>query len=1018
MAQSGNQDVPTITSDNPFADTVLSNRLRIESFVFDQTERYIVVFWKFKFFVLKVYSGTRNENGIVSLTNVHPYLAKEIFEMDIVQAADSMIIVHPDHPPARIFRKSEVEFLYEELNLKPPNHEFNDSLSPVIDPLAPTEVFVDRTWVVTFAGAQIAPGNFTAILFFVGDGLAGGTTGEFTYDVTTPVNNIALIHDGFVANSFVGTDAAGDPNPRYLTGDVVVKQVDDVASSHTYTIQIKKASTLWNLGGFTDDDKTSIIVNPAVIDTELTLDQGEPAWSEVRGFPASVCFHDGRMWFGATPSLPTTLFASTLRNIFDFSTFHEEIDTVRDNAGVVVETRTVRSVEDDDGIKARIDSDQMNRIVQIISNRDLQLFTTGGEGIVTPSGQAITPDNIGVQFQTSHGTYGPRPVPWDGGTLFADKSGNSIRRFVFTEDEESYIAPEVNPFAKDLVRIPQQLSVSNGFETSAGFVQDKNTYLFVVNADGTLAVCGMARGDVNEKVIMRQTWMGPWNAEHRDRAQGKKNLHFDVGRAEIFANDKMYGYSSRATCDVSEVVLQTGDWGSTVPIAEGRMVVDDIVGFFANNEIVGDREEALLNGDFQTSDLTNWLDISVGTGTASAATGELILTSTDNSNYGSIRQVFAITNNTVSPDRRYSVIVGQGSVILQAIEVRVLDNSTGFTLLDWTGISSGATGDSRSRQFDVPDSTTFMRLELRNAFTDHGTAHNDNIVILAGHATVNGPLQDTNPNNDQFRGRFTSVAAAGSTVFTGTLRTLGIKEQFAPVGTPTTSLFRTQRFVEEFDFDIALDCAVGAPSIQSTDPTNPGPGTLFDYAAGRLGFKTWGHLDGESSAKACQLVSTTGVDALGFENDQIESGYVATFLEAGIGTTGAGFALIGEPLNFAVFGLNFFPRLETLPLIPPPNATIEWEVQYRLRRVSRFTADFTKLGGCFVNNNKIAVREAGETDEPLPGGGFVPSDWFAELKTLPDRGFERDKTLVFEQFLPVPMEIRAIDVEIEVDKMP
>ena len=57
----------------------------------------------------------------------------------------------------------------------------------------------------------------------------------------------------------------------------------------------------------------------AIAAGDWTLEEGfEDAWSNTRGWPRTVTFHEGRLYFGGSYALPSTLFASKVADIFNF----------------------------------------------------------------------------------------------------------------------------------------------------------------------------------------------------------------------------------------------------------------------------------------------------------------------------------------------------------------------------------------------------------------------------------------------------------------------------------------------------------------------------------------------------------------------------------------------------------------------------------------------------------------------------------------------------------------------------
>jgi len=83
----------------------------------------------------------------------------------------------------------------------------------------------------------------------------------------------------------------------------------------------------------------------------------ENVWSSTKGWPRTVSFHEGRLYFGGSKSRPSTIWGSKIGLFFDFAP-----------------TESL----DDDAVEATLDTNDLNVITDLISSRDFQVFTTGG----------------------------------------------------------------------------------------------------------------------------------------------------------------------------------------------------------------------------------------------------------------------------------------------------------------------------------------------------------------------------------------------------------------------------------------------------------------------------------------------------------------------------------------------------------------------------------------------------------------------------------------------------------------
>ena len=192
-------------------------------------------------------------------------------------------------------------------------------------------------------------------------------------------------------------------------------------------------------------------------------------WSSTYGYPRTVTFHEGRLYFGGTKSRPNTVFASRVARFFDF------------NPGEAL---------DDDAIEVTLNTGQVNAITGMFSGRDLQLFTKGGEFFLPQSDlDPITPSNIVIQGATKRGSKeGIKPVGAESGTMFIQRSGKSLREFLFSDVELSYISNNISLLSSHLLVTPTDLALRKATST------DDGDLLLIVNTDGSMATYSILRG--------------------------------------------------------------------------------------------------------------------------------------------------------------------------------------------------------------------------------------------------------------------------------------------------------------------------------------------------------------------------------------------------------------------------------------------------------------------------------------------------------------------------------------------
>ncbi len=402
---------------------------RIFSFAFSTEEEYLLGFADSRMYIYKDGDTLQtNINGSGNDYLVIPYTSSQIPDIDFVQSADTIIIAHPDVEPRKIVRTSDTVWTISTLGLSNiPQYDFADASSPT-----PTSE-VQR---VTFANQN------TSDRYRLG--LEGLLTDDiiFSNDQSTNANNI---RDALL-------DLANTPNADITVVAFSITQYDVTFAD--------SAARDWDL--ITGTAVLTQLSTFQISSSETTpgVAREEDVWSSTRGWPRTVTFHEGRLYFGGSKSRPQTLWGSRVNDFFNF------------DGG---------TGRDDEGIDITLDTDQVNAIQGILSNRALQVFTTGQEFYIPNS--PITPGNVAAIPQTNFGAKKIRPITIDGRTLYIQRTGKAVREFVQSSDVTNiYNSNSITLLASHLVSSPVRMAASRGDENI-----DAN-YAYFVNNDGTILV--------------------------------------------------------------------------------------------------------------------------------------------------------------------------------------------------------------------------------------------------------------------------------------------------------------------------------------------------------------------------------------------------------------------------------------------------------------------------------------------------------------------------------------------------
>ena len=195
----------------------------------------------------------------------------------------------------------------------------------------------------------------------------------------------------------------------------------------------------------------------------------EDVWSASRGWPRSVTFHQGRLFFGGSKSRPSTIWGSKVALFFDF----EAVEGL-----------------DDDAVEATLDTNTFNAIVDLISGRDLQVFTTGGEFYVPQEGLTpITPTDFFLSSTSRNGCKeGIRVKQLESGVLFIQRQGKQLSEIAYSDTQLTYVTSKISLLSGHLLKNPKSMDIRRAVAT------DENDLLLIVNSDdGSMAVYSLLR---------------------------------------------------------------------------------------------------------------------------------------------------------------------------------------------------------------------------------------------------------------------------------------------------------------------------------------------------------------------------------------------------------------------------------------------------------------------------------------------------------------------------------------------
>ena len=214
----------------------------------------------------------------------------------------------------------------------------------------------------------------------------------------------------------------------------------------------------WTISEYVDSKHVVAMTNGIFsLPTTPVSDWSEIAFSNRRGWPRSITFHQDRLVFGGSRSWPGGLWLSQVGRHNNFNT----------GTGL-----------DDEAIFISLQSQQRQQICTVVSADNLQILTTVGEWAVFS--KPLTPSSVDVKQHTSVGSYSAYYLPAqkiEGSTVFVAGNGCDIRELSLDDLSEKYNATDLCALSKHLMVIPVDIAYNASLRR-----------LYVVRADGVMSV--------------------------------------------------------------------------------------------------------------------------------------------------------------------------------------------------------------------------------------------------------------------------------------------------------------------------------------------------------------------------------------------------------------------------------------------------------------------------------------------------------------------------------------------------
>ena len=260
-----------------------------------------------------------------------------------------------------------------------------------------------------------------------------------------------------------------NPSATSGSGVTLTTSGDHWVAAHVGTIVRYKAKECI-VTGFTDATVVTVTVRETLPASTADADWDEQTWSSINGFPRCTVFHDRRLYFAGSSNRPDGVWGSQTNAFFNFD---------------------VGTAADSDAIDVTVSGDRGAEVRHLVSTRHLQVFTDGAELFVPQSATSpISPTNVQFTQQTPYGvSQKVNPLKFDGATLFMQRTGKTIREFLFSDTEQAYTSSAVSLRSNHLIGTAVDSAMMLGTEDRP------EQFAFFVKSDGDVAVFHSVRNE-------------------------------------------------------------------------------------------------------------------------------------------------------------------------------------------------------------------------------------------------------------------------------------------------------------------------------------------------------------------------------------------------------------------------------------------------------------------------------------------------------------------------------------------
>ena len=289
---------------------------------------------------------------------------------------------------------------------------------------------------------------------------------------------------------------------------VVMSNYTSGTCNYTFTITDNYNKGVVRITAVADGNTATCTVLAELVDTNSTATWREGYWSDYRGWPKTVEFHQQRLIYGGTETYPQTIWFGKA----DPDDYPNFLEGTLDTSAFTIALQG------------------QNPIRWLKSQDYLIIGTSGSTGKYGDQGKAVTPTSPNYREQAKIGSEPIMAIDASDSLLFIERGGRKVREFAYSLQYDKHLAPDLTLYAED---------ITEGLIIDTAFQMSPDPTLWCVLADGNMATLTYKR---DQEVVgwTLQTTDGDFESVCRIPGLTYEDEIWVVVKRTIDGNDKRY----------------------------------------------------------------------------------------------------------------------------------------------------------------------------------------------------------------------------------------------------------------------------------------------------------------------------------------------------------------------------------------------------------------------------------------------------------------------------------------------